>query len=133
MAEKVKKITRKKPSFLRKDWHKKIKLGSTVKKNRKWRSANGRHNKIRLNRKGQAARPKIGWSNDSSSKGKLYGLDIIRVENLRELKNVGKDKGIIIGKVGSKKKGEIIAEANKMNIRILNRYKKVSGGKNAIS
>jgi ribosomal protein L32E len=54
-------VERKKPKFLRNDWHKKIKLGSKIKKKRKWKAAYGRHNKIRLGRKGHPGRPKIGW------------------------------------------------------------------------
>ena len=48
MEDNKKSMNRKKPKFFRRDWHKKIKLGSTVKKNRKWRGAKGRQNKIRL-------------------------------------------------------------------------------------
>ena len=33
---------RSKPNFFRNGWHKKIKLGSTVKKSRKWRGEIGR-------------------------------------------------------------------------------------------
>ena len=55
--------TRNKPTFLRNDWHKKIKLGKGLKKKQKWRAAKGRHNKIRLHRKGHPSSPRIGWGN----------------------------------------------------------------------
>ena len=111
-------VERKKPNFVRRDWHKKIKLGSTVKKNRKWKGAKGRHNKIRLCMKGHSARPKIGW-------GTAKKEDFFRVENLKDLENVGKKKEILIGKVGLKKRKEIIEQANKMKLKVMNKYKKL--------
>ena len=125
-AEKTKKTARKKPLFFRRDWHKKIKLGSTVKKNRKWRAAKGRHNKIRLNRKGQQQRPKIGWGADGASKGMIGGLEVVRVENMKQLETVGKGQGVMIGSIGKKKREEIIKKANEMKLKILNRYKKLA-------
>jgi len=124
MVEEVKKtIDRKKPGFLRKDWHKHIKLGKTVKKNRKWRAAKGRQNKIRLGVKGHQARPKVGWGASAEGKGFVEGVEVVRVENLKELANVKKGAGVIIGAVGKKKKMELIAKANEMKITILNKYR----------
>lgn len=121
---------RKKPKFLRTDWHKKIKLGRGVKKNQKWHGAKGRQNKLRLGRKGRMQRPKIGWGANTKTKGFVEGLKTIRVENVAELLKIEKGFGVIIGKVGAKKKSEIIAKANEMKIKILNKYKI---NKNAIS
>jgi len=115
-------VKRKKPLFLRKDWHKKVKLGSTMKKKRKWRSANGRHNKIRLSRSGHPVRPKIGWGSSSAIRDKINGLDAVRVENLKQLSEVKKGYGVIIASVGRKKREEIIKKATEMKIQILNRY-----------
>ncbi|MDP2947257.1 MAG: eL32 family ribosomal protein [Nanoarchaeota archaeon] len=112
-----------KPTFLKKDWHKLIRLGSTVKKNRKWRGAKGRQNKIRLERRGQQARPKIGWSNTKNIRGKINGMNAVRVETIKELVNVKNGSGIIVGRVGQKKKKEIIAKANEMKLKILNKYR----------
>ena len=115
-------VKRKKPKFLRKDWHKKIKLGSKSKQSRKWRAAKGRQNKIRLSRRGQATRPKIGWGNSNEMKGKLNGLTVVRVENLTQLEKMKNAEAIIIAKVGAKKRKEIITKANEMKIKILNKY-----------
>lgn len=114
---------RKKPKFLRTDWHKKIRLGRGVKKNQKWHGAKGRHNKLRLNRKGRGQRPKIGWGANSNIKDFVYNMEAVRVENIKELLKVGKGIGVIVGKVGIKKRLEIVAKANEMKIKILNRYK----------
>lgn len=125
MAEEKSNSKRKKPNFIRKDWHKKVKLGSTVKKLRKWRAPKGRHNKIRLGRKGHISRPSIGWGSDNKFKGKIDNLNVVRVENISSLENVEKGFAIIIAKVGKKKREEIIKKASEMKIRIINRYKKV--------
>jgi len=117
-------IRRNKPRFLRKDWHKKVKLGSSVKKKRKWRSARGRHNKIRLGRKGHSRRPKVGWGASSAIRGLVRGVRAVRVENLKELELLSKGDGIIIGSVGRKKREEISAKAKKMGLKILNKYRK---------
>jgi len=110
-------MSKEKPKFVRKDWHKKIKLGSKVKKNRKWRAAVGIHNKIRLGVKGHSKRPKIGYSKSNPRR-------IIYVNNLNDLRLVEKDNEIIIAKIGKKKRESIIEEANKMKIKILNKYSK---------
>ena len=106
---------RKKPRFLRKDWHKKIKLGSKIKKKRKWRNPVGISNKIRKSFKGHSRKPKIGWG--SSEKN-----NVVRVENLKQLQGF-KGKEILIGSIGKKKRDEIVKKANEMKIKILNKYK----------
>ena len=124
MAESTTKVTKRKvPNFLRKDWHKKIKLGSTVKKKRKWRAAKGIQNKIRLGIRGHAARPKIGYSQPSELKGKIEGQDFVRVENVKQLESLKKGSAIIVASVGKKKKAEITESAKKAGITILNKYK----------
>lgn len=109
---------KKKPNFLRQDWHKKIKLGSSVKKKRKWRAAKGRQSKIRMNMKGHITRPKIGFG------ARRTDEKILRIENLKQLENIGKVDGIIIARVGKKKKIEIEKKAQEMKLKILNKYKK---------
>jgi ribosomal protein L32E len=127
MAEEKKTTTtRKKPGFLRKDWHKYRKLGKNIKSKRKWRAAKGRQNKIRLGVKGHQARPKVGWSADAKIKGFVGGMEAVRVENMKEMEAVKKGHGVIIGAVGKKKKMELIAKANEMKITILNKYRKAA-------
>ena len=142
MAEEKKKTitARKKPKFLRTDWHKKIRLGRGVKKNLKWHAAKGRQNKLRLNRKGRMQRPKVGWGATIETKGFVNGMEAVRVENVAEIEAVArnsvpskkgskdpassgkKGQGIIIAKVGAKKRIDMIAKAKEMRITILNRY-----------
>ena len=124
VEEKKTNTKRKKPKFLRTDWHKKIRLGKGVKKNLKWHGAKGRQNKLRLGRKGRMQRPKVGWGACAESKNQVLGVDAVRVENLKELESVKVGTGVIIGKVGTKKKAEIIKKAGEMKLKVLNRYKK---------
>ena len=127
MAEEKKTISkRNKPKFLRTDWHKKIRLGRGVKKNQKWHGAKGRQNKFRLNRKGRGVRPRVGWGAENESKGFVGGVDVVRVENLKELAAVKKGTGVIVGKVGAKKRISLLDKAKEMGIPILNRFKKKS-------
>lgn len=118
-----------KPKFLRREWHKKIRLGRGIKKKQVWRGVKGRHNKIRNHERGYARRPRIGWGFERDLRGKINGFVPIRVENIGELSKVVKGQGIIIGSVGEKKRKEIIGKANEMKLTILNKYK---GEKNAI-
>lgn len=122
MVETKNNSKRSKPNFFRNVWHKHIKLGKTVKKARKWRGAKGRHNKMRLNRKGHPQRPKIGWGAEGNTKNFVSGVETVRVENLKMLESLKKNVGIIIGSVGKKKKEAIIAKANEMKIKVLNKY-----------
>lgn len=133
MAEEKKKTTvaRKKPKFLRTDWHKKIRLGRGVKKNQKWHGAKGRQNKFRLGRKGRGQRPKVGWGANNDTKGYVDGLQPIRVENVKMLEGL-KGVGIIVASVGKKKRLDIIKKADEMKLVILNRYLK-EDKKNAAS
>ena len=122
MAEEKKTTTRKKPKFLRTDWHKKIRLGRGVKKNQKWHGAKGRQNKFRLNRKGRGQRPKVGWGAEGDVKGFVNGMEAVRVENVAEIEAVKKGQGIIIASVGKKKRLDMITKASEMKLTILNRY-----------
>lgn len=124
MAEVKKTTVRKKPKFLRTDWHKKIRLGRGVKKNQKWHGAKGRQNKFRMNMKGRGVRPRVGWGADKEIKNQISGINTVRVENLKELSNVKKGNGVIIGKIGARKKLSILEKAKEMGIQVLNRYKK---------
>jgi len=120
---------RSKPKFLRTDWHKKIRLGKGVKKNQKWHGAKGRQNKFRLGRKGRAQRPKVGWGATNDTKGFVDGVETIRVENVKMLESVQKGFGVIVGSVGKKKRLEIIAKAEELKLKILNRYLQTGGKK----
>ncbi len=116
-------MKKKKPKFYRRAWNKMIKLGKQTKKKRKWRRAYGRDNKMRLKEKAYGKMPSIGYGADKNNKGRICGIDFVRIENVKMLDGI-KKKGIIIGNVGKRKRAEIIKKAGEMKLTILNRYLK---------
>jgi len=123
MAEQKSTVKRKKPIFLRSTWNKMHKLGKKVKSKRKWRANRGRDSKMRLKERGYARSPNTGWGSDSSIRNQVNGMLATRVETLKDFDNFPKGHGVIIGKVGAKKKAELINKAGELKLTILNRYK----------
>lgn len=99
--------------FLRRMVHRHSKLGAGRKKKQVWRKPTGRHNKMRLQRKGVPANVKIGYKNDKPEKP-------IVVYTLNDLNKLNSPKEIIVGKVGLKKKLEIMKKAKEMKIKVTN-------------
>ncbi len=109
------KITkRKKPDFIRQDSHKKGRVKA------RWRRARGLQSKIRLAQKGYRLKPKIGYGAPKEIKHLVKGIKAKTISTIKELKNISKDEGIILTKIGLKKKIELIKEALKSKIIILN-------------
>ena len=117
-------IKRNKPAFLRQHWDRYLRLGKKVKKHRHWRHTTGGDSKIRLKERGKPARPTIGWGAEKANKGKVNGIIPVRVETLAQLSLVNKSQAIIIASIGKKKRMQLIEEANKKGIKILNKYRK---------
>lgn len=106
---------KKRPAFKRTDSHKLARLGT------EWRRARGRHSKIRLRRKG--SRPQPGYGAPKAVRGlHSSGLRDIIVNNISELSKLDakEDAARIAAGVGLKKRVEIIKEAEKLGIRVLN-------------
>jgi large subunit ribosomal protein L32e len=114
---------RKKPTFYRSSWNKMHKLGKKVKAKRKWRASKGRDSKVRLRERGYMRRPAIGWGSQKTDYGKVEGFEVVRIETLKDFEKVQKDQAVIIGKVGGKKKVELIKKAEEMKVKILNKYR----------
>ncbi|MGC9309891.1 MAG: eL32 family ribosomal protein [Candidatus Nanoarchaeia archaeon] len=104
--------------FLRKDWYKKPRFKR--KKKQKWRYPIGLHNKLRLGKIGRGKKPRIGYSNNKQDRNKINGLQPVRVDNIKQLDNINKEQGIIVGKVGKRKKQLIIKKAQEKKLNILN-------------
>jgi large subunit ribosomal protein L32e len=101
------------PKFLRRNWDKFSRLGRNKRKKQVWRSPKGRHNKMRLKRKGYPATVNIGYKQEDKKK-------IILVNNLSELENIAKGEKIIFSKVGNKKKIEMMKKAKEKGIQVSN-------------
>jgi large subunit ribosomal protein L32e len=100
--------------FLRRTWYKFSKLGKRRKKKQVWRKPTGRDNKMREKRKGYASVVSIGYGKGEKNieKNKI-------VYTLKELEQL-KEKSVILGKVGKRKKIEIVKKAKEKGIKILN-------------
>ena len=106
--------------FLRRNWDKFSRLGRNKRKKQVWRSPKGRHNKMRLKRKGYPAVVSIGYKRKADERVTLENKKMTIVNNLKELGKIGKEERIIIGKVGNKKRIEIVKKAKEKGIQIYN-------------
>ena len=113
-------IKRKKPKFVRKETFKKLRFGKVRKKKRKWRRALGNQSKVRKKRKGYRKKPSIGYRQARSIRGLVSNLKPRIIYNSRELNDLKKNEIAVIGKVGKKKRIEMVKKASEKKIKILN-------------
>lgn len=106
--------------FIRRDSIRYSKLGKNRKKLQKWRRPKGRDNKMRERHAGYPKRPSVGYKNEKKESGKIDGKNVVVIYNISDLEKSGKDKSIILGKVGAKKKMEIIKKSNELKLKIIN-------------
>jgi len=106
------------PKFLRHTSHKYSKLGLRRKKKQIWRRPTGRDNKMREQRRGKPALVAIGYSTDKKQRGKINNKTPIIVNNLSQIQNAKKENIILLGKMGKKKKLEIVKKAKEMKIEV---------------
>ena len=118
--------------FFRRTWNRYSKLGKGRKKKRVWRRPTGRDNKIRERRKGYPARVSIGYSGDKKLKGKINNKTPVLVNNVKEMERINENQIIIIGKIGKRKKIELIKMAREKSIPIYNIRKEKQEDKNEL-
>jgi large subunit ribosomal protein L32e len=106
--------------FIRRDSGRFSKIGKNRKKLQKWRRPKGRDNKMREKRHGYPKVVSVGYKSPKKEYGKIRGKNPILVYNLSDLKKARKDSVIILGKVGAKKKLEIIKRSNELKFEIVN-------------
>jgi ribosomal protein L32E len=104
--------------FLRRDARRFSKFGKGRGKKAKWRSPKGRDNKMRERIKGHPVSVSIGYSTKKTERGKVKEKIPMIVQNLEDLKKMKKENIAIIGKVGKKKKIEILEKAKEMKIEV---------------
>ena len=117
MVELRNKIKSRKPKFIRQDTNIRIR----VRNNTTWRKPKGIHSKMRHHRRGKRKLPSPGYGSPAIARGlHASGLMPVLVQNESQIPQ-SKEYGIVIsGKVGIKKKAEIIKKANEKEIKILN-------------
>lgn len=101
--------------FFRQDYMRHLKLGKKRKKLQKWRKPKGRHSKMREKRKGYPNAPGIGYK-IPKSEIKTFTL----INNLKDLNKPISSQIILSGKLGAKKRIEIIKKASSMRLKIHN-------------
>ncbi len=102
-------------TFKRSDRHKKVRLAPG------WRKPKGLQNKKRLQLKNQGLNVSSGYRSANSARYKYKDLEIVTVLTTESLKTIDKKtQAALIGKTGKKKKLELIAEAEKLGITIVN-------------
>jgi len=89
----------------------------------RWRKPRGIDNKMRTNEKGWPKVANIGWGGPSAVRG-LHptGKEEVLVQNANDLKAVDKENQVarIGGTVGGRKRAQILEEAEKLGVKILN-------------
>ncbi|MCK4808044.1 MAG: 50S ribosomal protein L32e [Candidatus Aenigmarchaeota archaeon] len=115
LLELRKKMKLKKPSFVRQDANKHIKLGTA------WRARKGRHNKYRVRKKGSNPSPSYG--SPAIVRGlHASGRKEVMIYKVSDIDSVDKDTEAarISASVGLKKRIDIIKHAEKQKVRVLN-------------
>lgn len=105
--------------FKRTDYMRSFRLG----KNRRkvaWRRARGVHSKIRRKRMGYPRKPTVGYRTALAEAHLVKGMKAVLVHNVAEIEVVEKGNGIILARVGAKKKLDMIKKAKEKGLNILN-------------
>ncbi|NIA10641.1 MAG: 50S ribosomal protein L32e [Nitrospiraceae bacterium] len=109
---------KKKPKFVRQQWYqfKRLKV--------KWVKPRGRHSKLRKGLRYRTPVAKIGYGTPKKIRA-LHpsGFEEIMVYNVGDVEGVNPEKEAIriSGRVGGRKRSEIVKKADEMGIRVLNR------------
>ena len=106
--------------FLRRTWSRYSKLGKGRKKKQVWRRPTGRDNKMREKKKGHPAVVSIGYKSDKKIRGIINEKKPVLVMNIKDLEKLNKNEIAIIGKIGKKKKIELVEKSKEMKIKLHN-------------
>lgn len=89
-----------------------------------WKRPKGRHSRVRLEKNGAPATPKVGYRTPKKVRGKHpSGFDEVIVNNSSDLEEIDSETEAvkIASKVGGKKREQIIEKADENDIKVLNR------------
>ena len=117
LLQQRKTLKAKKPTFMRQDAHKKVKLKNN------WRRPKGSDSKMRVSRHGYRRSVRIGWGSPSEVKGLASsGLRPVMVENVSQLSSLDpkKDCVVLVSSVGTKKRIMVIEAALKKGLKFMN-------------
>ncbi len=100
--------------FLRRGWYKHKRIGKGKKRKVGWRKPKGRDNKMRENKKGKPPIVSVGYKRQKENRKKII------VHSIKDLENTRKDYFILLGKMGKKKKIEIVRKALELGFEFQN-------------
>ena len=106
--------------FLRRAWSRYAKLGKGRKKKQVWRKPTGRDNKMREKRKGYPAVVSIGYRSNRELRAKLKEKIPVKVYCIKDLEKIIENEIVIVGKIGKRKKIEMVKKAKEMKIEMYN-------------
>ena len=106
--------------FVRQESHRHSRLGKKRKKLQVWRKPKGRDSKIRLKVRGRPESPTVGHKSPRKELHKIKGHSVVLIHNMRELFSLREGSSALLARIGARKKIEIIEEAKKKKITILN-------------
>jgi len=106
--------------FIRRGWYQHSRLGKGRKKKQVWRRAKGRHNKTREKRKGYPVKVMVGFKKEKDARNLIEGKKPVIIMNMKELERIKKNEIAVIGKIGNKKRIEIIKAAKEKKIPVQN-------------
>ena len=107
---------KKKPDFIRQDFHKK-------RLKEKWKKPKGLQSKVRLRLKGKPRRVSTGFGAPKKVKGlHRNGLKPVLINSLKDIDKINKEnEGAVIGRgVGLKKRYSIVKKLKELQIAVLN-------------
>ncbi|MBS3107741.1 50S ribosomal protein L32e [Candidatus Woesearchaeota archaeon] len=110
-------MKRRKPRFMRQQGEFSKRVGI------KWREPKGGQSKMRLKKAGKRRVPSIGFGSPKKVRGlHSTGLRRVRIANINELRrmNPKEELAVLLMGMGMKKKIQLLDEAKKLGIKILN-------------
>jgi large subunit ribosomal protein L32e len=108
---------RKKPKFLRQETWKITKF----KNNPTWRRSRGHSSKMRKKLKGNPPMPNVGYRGPKQVRGyHPKGLPEMLIHNVKDLEEIEGNVAVRIGKVGTKKKIEILKKTLEKDLTVVN-------------
>ncbi len=106
----------KKPEFKKQDSHKHDRLSDS------WRQPKGGDSKLRKKRRGKRKMPSMGYSSPRKVSGlNKLGFEEVLTKNIKLLSSIDPKKQVVlVGRVGKKKKIEIIKKCEEMKLTVAN-------------
>lgn len=106
LLELRKKASKRRPHFIRQDYHHRMRVEDDY-----WRSPKGRHSKMRQKIHGHRKKIAVGYRGPVEVRGlHRTGANFVRIENLAQLMNIDPKNSVVIvsSTIGAKKRYEIL-------------------------